>query len=92
MLDGVDPSLVREVVCRLTLAVSWRLHGRRAAWALAAMGFAVWIAALAGWLGPLPGSLMTQLGGLLVATSLCWSGHLRHKAVCGACACPVHPA
>ena len=32
------------------------------------------------------------LGGLLVAVSLFWNGHLRHKAVCGACACPVHPA
>ena len=76
----------------VTLAASWRLHGRRAVWAVASLGFAVWIAALAGWLGPLPESLMSPLGGLLVATSLFWNGHLRHKAVCGACACPVHPA
>ena len=76
----------------VTLAVSWRVHGRRVVWAVASLGFAVWIAALAGWLGPLPESLMSPLGGLLVAISLFWNGHLRHKAVCGECACPVHPA
>ncbi len=76
----------------VTLAASWRLHGRWAVWAVASVGFAVWIAALAGWLGPLPESLMSPLGGLLVAVSLFWSGHLRHKAVCGACTCPVHPS
>ncbi len=56
------------------------------------MGFSVWIAALAGWLGTLPEALMSPLGGLLVAISLFWNGHLRHRAVCGSCACPVHPA
>jgi chromate transport protein ChrA len=76
----------------VTLAVSWRLHGRRVVWAVAALGFAVWIAALAGWLGPLPESLMSPLGGVLVAISLFWNGHLRHQAVCGSCVCPVHPA
>ena len=80
------------VLGAVTLAASWRLHGRRAVWAVAALGFAVWIAALAGWLGPLPESLMSPLGGLLVAISLFWNGHLRHQAVCGSCACPVHPA
>ena len=75
-----------------TLASSWRLHGRRVVWAVASLGFAVWIAALAGWLGTLPESLMSPLGGLLVAISLFWNGHLRHQAVCGSCACPVHPA
>ncbi len=75
----------------VTLASSWRLHGRWAVWAVALLGFAVWIAALAGWLGPLPESLMSPVGGVLVAGSLFWNGHLRHKAVCGSCACPVHP-
>ena len=76
----------------LTLGTSWRLHGRWSVWALASLGFAVWIAALAGWLGTLPESLMSPFGGLLVALSLFWNGHLRHQAVCGACACPVHPS
>ena len=76
----------------LTLGTSWRLHGRWSVWALASLGFVVWIAALAGWLGTLPESLMSPLGGLLVALSLFWNGHLRHQAVCGACACPVHPS
>ena len=76
----------------LTLGTSWTLHGRWSVWALASLGFAVWIAALAGWLGTLPESLMSPLGGLLVALSLFWNGHLRHQAVCGACACPVHPS
>jgi hypothetical protein len=75
-----------------TLASSWRLHGRRAVWGVASLGFAVWVAALAGWLGPLPESLMSPLGGSLVAISLFWNGHLRHQSVCGSCACPVHPA
>ena len=76
----------------VTLGSSWQLHGRGSVWALALLGFAVWIAALAGWLGALPESVMSPLGGLLVALSLFWNGHLRHQAVCGACACPVHPA
>ena len=76
----------------VTLVTSWQLHGRWSVWALASLGFAVWIAALAGWLGALPESLMSPLGGLLVALSLFWNGHLRHQAVCGVCACPVHPA
>ena len=80
------------LLAAITLAASWRLHGRRVVWAVAALGFAVWIAALAGWLGQLPESLMSPLGGLLVAISLFWNGHLRHQAVCGSCACPVHPA
>ncbi len=75
-----------------TLGTSWRAHGRWSVWALASLGFAVWIAARAGWLGMLPESLMSPVGGLLVAISLFWNGHLRHKAVCGSCACPVHPA
>ena len=60
-------------------------------WVFASL-FAVWGAALAGWLGTLPESLMSPFGGLLVASSLFWNGHLRHQAVCGSCACPVHPA
>ncbi len=75
----------------VTLADAWRVHRRRAVWAVAALGFSVWIAALAGWLGPLPESLMSPLGGSLVAAALFWSGHLRHRAVCDSCACPVHP-
>ena len=79
------------VLATVALGTSWRLHGRWAVWGLASLGFAVWIAALAGWLGTLPESLMSPLGGLLVASSLFWNGHLRHQAVCGSCACPVHP-
>ncbi len=71
------------LLATVTLASSWRLHGRRMVWAVAALGFVVWIAALAGWLGTLPESLMSPLGGLLVAISLFWNGHLRHQAVCG---------
>ena len=83
---------ISALLAALTLAASWRLHGRWAVWALAGLGFTVWIAALAGWLGTLPEALMSPLGGLLVAISLFWNGHLRHRAVCGSCACPVHPA
>ena len=82
---------VSALLAVITLATSWRLHGRWVVWVIASLGFAVWIAALAGWLAPLPESLMSPLGGVLVAGSLFWSGHLRHKVVCGACACPVHP-
>ena len=56
-----------------TLGISWRLHGRWSVWVLALVGFAVWIAALAGWLGTLPESLMSPVGGLLVAISLFWN-------------------
>ncbi len=80
------------LLATLILATSWRLQGRWVVWTLASLGFAVWIAALAGWLGTLPESLMSPLGGLLVASSLFWNGHLRHQAVCRSCACPVHPA
>ena len=75
----------------ITLAASWWLHGRWGFWFTASLGLAVGVAALVGWLSPLPESLESRLGGLLVAGSLFWSGHLRHKAVCGTCACPVHP-
>ena len=80
------------LLATLTLATSWQLPGRCVVWTLASLGFAVWIAALAGWLGTLPESLMSPLGGLLVASSLFWDGHLRHRAVCGSCACPAHRA
>jgi hypothetical protein len=80
------------VLATATLASSWRTHGRWAVWVIASLGFAVWIAALAGWSGTLPESVVSPVGGLLVAGSLFWNGHLRHKAVCGSCACPVHPA
>lgn len=80
------------LLATVALAFSWRSHGRWAVWAIASLGFAVWVAALAGWLDPLPESLMSPLGGLLVAVSLFWNGHLRHQAVCGSCACPVHPS
>ncbi len=79
------------LLAAVTLATSWRLHGRWMVWAVAALGFVVWIAALAGWPGTVPESLMSPLGGLLVAGSLFWNGHLRHQAVCERCACPVHP-
>ena len=81
-----------SLLATVALAASWRLHRRRVVLAVAALGFAVWIAALNGWLDPLPEALMSPLGGLLVAVSLFWNGHLRHQAVCGSCACPVHPA
>ena len=81
-----------SLLATVALAASWRLHRGRVVLAVAALGFAVWIAALNGWLDPLPESLMSPLGGLLVAVSLFWNGHLRHQAVCGPCACPVHPA
>ena len=80
------------LLAAVTLGTSWRAHGRWSVWTLASLGFAVWIAALAGWFGTLPESLMSPLGGLLVALSLFWNGHLRHQAVCGSCACPVHPS
>ena len=80
------------VLATVALGTSWRLPGRWVVWGLASLGFAVWIAALSGWLGTLPESLMSPLGGVLVASSLFWNGHLRHQAVCGSCACPVHPA
>jgi hypothetical protein len=83
---------VSALLAATTLASSWRLHGRSAVWVVASVGFAIWVAALAGWVGPLTESLMSPLGGSLVAISLFWNGHLRHRAVCGSCACPVHPA
>ena len=82
---------VSAVLAAATLASSWRLHGRSAVWVVASLGFAVWVAALAGWMGPLPESLTSPLGGSLVAISLFWNGHLRHQVVCASCACPVHP-
>ena len=83
---------VSALLAATTLASSWRLHGRSAVWVVASLGFAVWVAALAGWMGPLRESLMSPVGGSLIAISLFWNGHLRHRAVCGFCACPVHPA
>ncbi len=82
---------ISALLAGVTLATSWRLHGRWVVWVVAGLGFAIWSAALAGWLGTLPEALMSPIGGLLVAISLFWSGHLRHRAVCGSCACPVHP-
>ncbi len=82
---------VSALLATVALASSWPLHGRSAVWVVASLGFAVWVAALAGWTGPLPESFMSPLGGSLVAISLFWNGHLRHQVVCGSCACPVHP-
>lgn len=73
-----------------SLATSWRLHGRRAVWLIAAAGFAVWITSVAGWLEPLPEAATSPLGGLLVAGALFWNGRLRHQAACGPCSCPAH--
>jgi hypothetical protein len=59
---------------------------------VAGLGFAIWVGALAGWLGPLPEGLMSPVGGALVAIALFWNGHLRHQSVCGSCPCPAHLA
>ena len=83
---------VSAMLATATLLSSWRLHGRSAVWVVAGTGFALWSAAHAGWMAPLPESLMSPLGGGLVAIALFWNGHLRHQAVCGSCPCPVHLA
>ena len=78
------------VLAVASLTTSWRLHGRSAVWVIAAVGFVVWSASVAGWLEPLPEAVMSPVGGMLVAGSLFWNGRLRHRAACGPCACPVH--
>jgi hypothetical protein len=83
---------VSALLATATLASSWRLHKRSAVWVVAGLGFAIWVGALAGWLGPLPEGLMSPVGGALVAIALFWNGHLRHQSVCGSCPCPAHLA
>ena len=78
------------VLALASLPTSWRLHGNRAVWLMAAAGLAVWSTSVAGWLEPLPEAAMSPLGGLLVAGALFCNGRLRHQAACGPCACPVH--
>ncbi len=79
------------VMAFASLVVSWRSHGQWVVWALAACGFLVWGMAVAGSVELLPETVAAPFGGFLVAGSLFWNGRLRHKAVCAACACPVHP-
>ncbi len=79
------------VMAFVSLAVSWRSHRQWLVWGLAAFGFLVWGTAVAGSVELLPEAVAAPVGGGLVAVSLFWNGRLRHKAVCGSCACPVHP-
>ena len=79
------------LIALASLAVSWRSHGRWGVWGLAAFGFLIWGAAVSGSVEFLPEAVLAPVGGAVVAGSLFWNGRLRHKAVCGSCACPVHP-
>lgn len=79
------------VLAVFSVASTWRVHGRGSVWVLLVLGFMVWEASVAGWLGPLPEAAMSPVGGLIVAATLVWNGRLRHGAVCGECTCPAHP-
>ncbi len=67
-----------------------RAHGDRRVLVPMVLGAVLWIAS-----DPLAwtGAALTAghvAGGLLLAAGMAWNGHLRHKATCGACACPAH--
>jgi hypothetical protein len=57
---------------------------------LGMLGFLVWGASVTGGIFSFSESQGSTLGSLLIAGTLLWNGHLRHKAVCGKCICPIH--
>lgn len=73
-------------------ASGFRVHRRTIIGLPLAAGTLVWIASLAGWLEPLPETVTTVAGSLLLAAGMVWNARFRHQTVCGSCRCPAHTA
>lgn len=57
---------------------------------LAGNGVAIWALSLLGVFEPMPETLTSPVGGLVLAAALFWNGRLSHRHECGECGCPMH--
>ena len=73
------------VVATLALVPGIRVHGRKEVFLPVMGGLALWGAALAHWLHPLPEPLVSSVGATAVAAGIFWSARLRHRVSCVAC-------
>ena len=92
-VHGPVETAVKLASAALALSFGWsgvRAHRRPAVLVPVMLGLALWVASSHA-VGLLPETIGSALGGVMMAAGLGWSASLRHRAVCGACACPAHP-
>ncbi|MBH16142.1 MAG: hypothetical protein CME30_02520 [Gemmatimonadetes bacterium] len=90
--SGIEYGLLAVAFLMATTAygVAWRHHRNHLVWFLGLLGFMIWMVSLEGSFLALSESRGSMVGSFVVAGTLLWNGHLRHKAVCGECICPIH--
>lgn len=67
-----------------------RFYRNRPVGALAGLGATVWALSLLGVLEPLPETVTSPVGGVILAAALFWNGRLSHRHTCRDCGCPMH--
>ena len=93
---GHNPGLEygRLSVALLVAAISYgfglKHHRNHLVWSLGLLGFLIWGMSLGDTPLPFSEAQGSTVGSVTVASTLLWNGHLRHKATCGECVCPIH--
>jgi len=67
-----------------------QLHRRVHVWWPVGFGAGLWGVELSGLADPVPGTVLTVSGSLLLAGGVVWNSRLRRR-VSHACSCPAHP-
>jgi len=90
--SGVEYGLlvVAFVMAMTAFGFALRHHRNHIVWVMGLIGFLVWGVSLAGSFFPFSEAQGSTAGSVVVAGTLLWNGHLRHRAVCGKCICPIH--
>ena len=90
--SGVEYGLLAAAFVMAMTAFGFALKHHRNAlvWLMGLIGFLVWGVSLTGGFLSFSEAQGSTVGSVTVASTLLWNGHLRHKAICGECVCPVH--
>lgn len=90
--SGVEYGLLATAFVMAMTAFGFALKHHRNAmvWLMGLIGFLVWGFSLTGGFLSFSEAQGSTAGSVVVAGSLLWNGHLRHRAVCGKCICPIH--
>ena len=90
--SGVEYGLLAAAFVMAMTAFGFALKHHRNAmvWFMGLIGFLVWGVSLTGGFLSFSEAQGSTAGSVVVAGSLLWNGHLRHRAVCGKCICPIH--
>ena len=89
--SGVEYGLLAAAFVMAMTAFGFALKHHRNAlvWLMGLIGFLVWGVSLTGGFLSFSEAQGSTVGSVVVAGSLLWNGHLRHRAVCGKCICPI---